>query len=133
MILLNPTGGIIRNDRLGNGYYHSARTHGIHKGVDLTIPGGPGQSIVAPLTGRLDRVVYPYEGDLRWQGGIIANRDLAIWIFYFEPDKLLIREEVTMGQIIGITQDVSVKYEGMIPHVHMQVGEEGEINPLLLM
>ena len=133
MILLNPTGGTIRNDKLGKGYYHASRTTGIHKGVDLTIPGNPGQSLVAPITGRFDRVSYPYGDDLRWKGGIFANEDIAIWLFYFEPDQNLFREEVSMGQVIGITQDISIKYPGMIPHIHMQVGEHGEINPLLLM
>ena len=133
MLILNPTGGTIRNDKHGSGYYHAPRTHGIHKGIDLTIPEGPGQALLAPITGRFDRVCYPYEDDLRWKGGVFSNEDISIRIFYFEPDQNLYREEISMGQVVGVTQDLSIKYPGMIPHIHMQVGEHGEINPLLLM
>ena len=132
-ILLNVTGGTIRNDSEGSGYFGAPRGSDVHHGVDLTLPRGAGQALLAPITGRFDRVSYPYGDDLRWKGGIFANEDIAIWLFYFEPDQNLFREEVSMGQVIGITQDISIKYPGMIPHIHMQVGEHGEINPLLLM
>ena len=133
MIIFNVTGGTIRDDSHGSGFYGASRGTYDHKGIDLTLLFGPGQDIFAPITGRFDRIAYPYPDDTETMGGVFSNRDIAIKMFYFKPDESLLRRRVTMGQVVGVAQDISLKYPGMTPHVHLQVGDEGEINPLILM
>ena len=133
MIILNPTGGVTRNDSYGQGFFGAPRGAGDHRGTDFTLPQGPGQAVLAPITGRFDRIAYPYPDDTETMGGVFSNRDITIKMFYFKPDESLLRCKVTMGQVVGVAQDISLLYPGMTPHIHLQVGDEGEINPLLLM
>ena len=43
-------------------------------------------------------------------------------MFYFLPDKKLIKKSVHQGQIIGVAQDICTKgYPGMIPHIHLEI------------
>jgi len=137
MMIYNMTGGVVRNDTGGSGFYHAQRGSGIHIGLDLTLPEGPGQLIFAPITGRFVRVAHPYADDLSYQGGVFRSGDLDVRAFYFLPDESIVGRRVTMGQVIGVAQDVSLrykeKYPGMKPHLHVQIGKYGETNPLILM
>ena len=124
MIILNPTGGTIRNDSHGQGFFRAPRGDRLHKGVDLTLPGGAGQLVLAPISGRFDRIVYPYKDDPKTMGGQFSNSNITVWMFYFKPEEYLIREKVVMGQVVGVAQT---------DHIHLQIGEHGEINPAILM
>ncbi len=130
MILYNMTGGTIRNDPKGGGYWRSSRGAKLHKGIDLTIPGGVGSAVRSPITGVLERVAYPYADDTRFEGAVFVNGDIMVKAFYFYPAQNLIQQKVTMGEVCGIAQDISIKYVGMTPHIHIQVDR---INPLILM
>jgi len=133
VIVYNMTGGAVRNDSKGHGYYKASRGSKLHKGIDLELPGGPGQAVFAPITGRIERVLYPYTDDLRFEGAVFSNKDITVWAFYFVPGTNLIGKSVSMGEVIGIAQDISLKYIDMGPHIHVQIGKYGEINPLILM
>ena len=130
--MIQPTGkGLREVDKWGNGYYGASRGNRIHKGADYVCE--PGQDIVAPITGIIARESRPY-GDPEWlyrySGLIIYNEYCNLTLFYLEPLRYLIGTKVRMGEKIGIAQDISERYPGMTPHIHLQINN---IDPELFM
>ena len=65
----------------------------------------------------------------------VAPKGTAGWdfewsMYYFEPLSSIIHTRIEEGQHIGYAQDISLKYPGIIPHVHFQIDS---INPEILM
>ena len=126
--MISPTGhGIRGNDKHGFGLYGKPRAgkdrHGItktHSGSDFIV--FPiGQEIVAPATGLVMRIKYPYSkpvDGVMFSGIFVRANDYEYTLFYFEPLKIIIKTKIYEGQVIGHAQDISIKYSGMIPHVH---------------
>lgn len=132
-LILNPTGGTVRNDRTGSGYFHAPRDGYLHKGVDYTLPHGVGQYVLAPISGRAVRVAYPYSDSKEYSGIVIEGIDIGIKMFYVSVRDRIIGENVVVGQVIGIAQDVTkhykTKHDDDQPHVHLEVEW---INPLII-
>lgn len=123
--MISPTGkGIRRVDKWGRGTYGASRNSGKskHDGTDYICE--PGQNVVAPVGGLIVRESRPY-GDQQWfwkyDGLIIENKCMVIQMFYLEPIRSLIGQYVNAGDLIGIAQDISIKYPGMTPHIHLEV------------
>ena len=119
--MINPTGGIIRKDSMGDGHYGTSRGAGkTHKGVDYRCK--PGQDVLMPVSGRLVRVSRPYS-DRSLSGVKIQAKAMDLTMFYFAPDLNLIGKWVNAGEVIGIAQDVSLRYDKhkMFPHIHLQI------------
>ena len=130
-MLTNPTGGGVRNDGVGAGYYHADRGHRVHLGVDLLLPNGPGQPIIAPHPGIVVRYSFPYQGSTKFSGILLKGKSATSKIWYIQPYPDLIGKRVRQGQVIGIAQDISEKYgDGCLPHIHWQIEE---IDPLILL
>lgn len=128
-ILVNPTGGTIRNDTQGAGYWQAPRGQRLHRGVDFD--GEPGQIVVAPCGGEILRVVYPYADDMRFEGVRIRNERLILRLYYVRVSPVLVSKEITAGQPIGELQDIRLRYgKDMKPHAHLEVEA---IDPLLLL
>lgn len=121
--IISPTGFGIRSDPAGDGHYGAPRGGRTHEGLDFICK--PGQEVIAPFTGYIDRIAYPYGDDLRWSGCVFTNEHLTVMMFYMKPDRKAIREEITIeeGSRIGIAQDITKKYpnRGMLPHIHLQI------------
>ena len=129
--MISPTGqGIRHHDEHGFGLYGKPRLNNkIHKGADFICI--PGQEIVAPAKGNVIRVKMPYGDPVKgvWFSGILVrSSDYEYTLFYFEPLKEILKTRIDEGQVIGHAQDISLKYPGIIPHVHMQFDS---INPEL--
>lgn len=122
--MISPTGnGIRHSDRWGRGDYGASRDHGarIHKGVDFICV--PGQNVMAPCAGDVIRIKRPYASPVKgvlFSGLLVRASDYEYTLFYFEPLGEVIKTRIEEGQIIGLAQDISIKYPGMIPHIHMQ-------------
>lgn len=124
MFLMNPTGKKVRSDARGQGHYGARRTKAVvgktvvyqHDGTDYEAD--PGQIVVAPFTGIIERESRPYAG---YSGLVLAGRRARAKLFYVKPDPYLIGKSVKMGSRIGLAQDISQKYPGMTPHVHMRI------------
>ena len=130
----NPTGGGVRNDRVGAGFWGAARGSRKHKGVDLLLPRGVGQEVIAPHPSLVKRHSLPYPSDERYLGVVLQGASFESFLWYLEPIDELIGQQVSMGQVIGYAQDISKKYgNGCLPHIHWQIGEHGEIDPLILL
>ena len=61
--MLSPTGGLIRHDQEGSGFYGASRGKRRHNGIDYKCE--KGQDIVAPFGMTLTRIAY-------------ANRDMRM-------------------------------------------------------
>lgn len=133
MIIYNMTGGQVRNDLGGAGYFRASRKSGNmiykHKGIDLTLPQGPGQNAWSPITGKICRPVRVYLDTAEYTGFVIENADIRLKILYCNMISIsggFFRQ----GQHIGNVQDISKRYSKCIPHLHIEVIW---INPLILM
>jgi murein DD-endopeptidase MepM/ murein hydrolase activator NlpD len=116
--MISPTSrGIRDNDKWGSGRYGASRGDRKHKGTDYICR--PGQEIKSPINGKIVRESKPYPGS--FSGLLIKGNHLTIKMFYFMPFDALIGERVQKGQLIGTAQDISKKYPGMIPHIHLEV------------
>jgi len=123
--MVSPTGkGLRQSDKYGRGAYGVSRRSGTrkHQGADYICE--PGQDVVAPIAGTIKREARPYpppDWFTRYSGLVIENEYCSIKLFYLEPMRQLIGQRIRMGQTIGVAQDISKRYEGMIPHVHLEI------------
>ena len=125
-MIISPTGlGIRGIDKWGDGAYGAGRGKRKHNGVDFICT--PGQNIWFPFDlGIVSRIARPYTKGHFYGCKIVAIDDGKFYIckiFYFQPILSHIVEEVKLckGMILGKAQDISKKYPGMTPHVHLQV------------
>jgi hypothetical protein len=127
--MISCTGKPIRGtDPWGNGHYGASRGGSrIHLGSDFECK--PGQHVVMPITGTVIRVARPYLSS-DFSGLLIQNCKIVLKMFYFTPELRFIGQTLPKGHFIGIAQDISKRYEGMIPHIHVQVES---IDPSLLL
>lgn len=121
--MISPTKlGMRGNDKWGSGLYGASRGGRKHRGADFICI--PGQEVWAPTRGMVVRIAYPYAEpykDIMYSGILIEANDCAIKMFYFEPLKTILKTTVEEGQLVGHAQDISVRYPGMIPHVHLEI------------
>lgn len=127
--MISCTGKPIRGiDDWGSGAYGASRGGArIHLGADFECT--PGQHVVMPITGTVIRVANPYLNS-DFSGLLIGNDQITLKMFYFLPDLSLIGQTVPKGRYIGMAQDISTRYEGMIPHIHVQIES---VDPRLLL
>jgi hypothetical protein len=125
--ITSPTGLGERNDSEGFGYYGAPRGKRIHLGRDYE--GVPGQDVYCPIeSGKIVREAPPYEFS-KFKGILIQGKHIAVKMFYLDPWEHLIGKYVKRYDIIGIMQDISERYNGMTPHVHLKIDS---IDPELL-
>lgn len=117
--MVSTTDNVVRVDNAGSGYFGACRGDRFHNGIDECCT--PGQWVKAPVHGRVIRHAYPY-ADRSYDGVLIRNPDMAVKIFYFEPDDWIMGTVVKAGDRIGIAQDISKRYpgQGMKPHIHVE-------------
>ena len=117
--MISPTGKRIRNDEKGFGNYGAPRGGRPHKGVDYLCE--PGQEIVAPISGKVERIAYPY-ADKSYSGIVIAGPHIKVKLFYLKPF-VHVGDMVKMKEPIGYAEDISQRYGGlpMLPHIHLEI------------
>jgi hypothetical protein len=135
MNIISPTGfGVRQEDEWGKGCFGAPRGDRLHKGTDFMLcrPGRKleiGKPVFSPCTGKIIREVYPYTDGSHYRGLLIANTFGDFMMFYLIPFPRLLHvgHKVNIGQEIGLAQDSSKKdpangkYDGMIPHIHLQI------------
>jgi hypothetical protein len=117
----------VRDDEWGNGQFGARRGTKKHDGVDLIVT--PGQPIFSMISGAVEKYEQCYLHDSRWRGVQIANTQLRVELWYMDPrNTVAVDEFVNAGQMIGVAQDISVKYpptkkipHDMTPHIHVRV------------
>ena len=124
--MISPTGSCVRGlDKHGEGKYGAGRGNHLHKGADFICV--PGQNIVSPIKGIIIREAKPYAKS-DYSGLLIRGSDIEIKMFYLEINLKLIGSSIMIGDFVGIAQDISKKYPGMTPHIHLEIVS---INPEL--
>ncbi len=117
--MISPTGQKVRSDIKGLGHYGAARGRRTHRGTDYICE--PGQNIVAPISGTVERIAYPY-ADKSYGGLVIQGMHCCVKLFYFMPNSGIVGSKVERGAIIGVAQDISKRHgSDMIPHIHLQI------------
>jgi hypothetical protein len=126
---IKPTNGFSRTrDNFGSGQYNAPRDGGtrLHKGLDLI--SAPGEMIKSPISGTIIKEVIAYADDPQYKGVLIKGTgefaDLEVKILYVRP---LIGGNVKAGDIIGMAQDITLRYPGITNHIHMEVLKKGVI------
>lgn len=145
---MNPTNGVLRSDRWGDGAFGAMRTSikggsridRPHRGVDVC--GTPGSYVVSPVDGFVVRTGYPYSNDDGpWNCYlVIREEDKTEWrLFYVTPLPGIVGTTVRKGQAVGYLADVSAKYGThpdrgrMKPHCHVEKIVDGErLDPEIL-
>ena len=107
-------------DEWGSGAYGAARGERTHRGIDIVAE--PGVRVLSPINGEIVREAKPYEDDDSYGGILICGagswQDTEIKMFYLDGYKL---GPVLAGEPIGVAQNLSMKYAGIINHVHLEV------------
>ena len=130
--MINPTGGNIRNDAGGSGFFGAPRKkindgktiRYRHRGTDYVCI--PSQEVWMPFTAVIVRYKTPYEC---YNGVLFRGKGIVGTLFYINVDKELIGKQLKEGDVIGTAQDISQKYANIIPHVHFQIDK---IDPEIL-
>lgn len=121
--MISPTGkGIRRPDKWGKGEYGDSRKsqgkRRPHNGADYVCY--PGQAVVAPISGIVVRRARPYARG-HYSGVLIQGKHVTVKMFYLKPEKDIIGCVVHQGAKIGMAQDISEKFPGMTPHIHLEI------------
>jgi hypothetical protein len=122
---------MIRTDKWGDGRFGASRASGtkFHDGLDLvTIPT---EKVFSMHSGTVEKYEQCYTTDPRWRGIQIFNSKIRTEIWYMDPLPGLVGKFVEVGQHIGSSQDISVKYNDpekikevgglMTPHIHVRL------------
>ena len=127
--MISPTGSLeVRgSDKHGSGAFKSGRSSRPHYGVDLVSL--PGQSIVAPHSGIIKRSIIVYPNTQKYKGLEVIGDECISHLYYITPKPGIVGQEVKQGDVIGFTQDISEKYEGITIHIHWQIF----YNPILFL
>ena len=118
-LILEP---VVRIDGQGDGRFGASRGSRTHRGIDFIC--NPGGFVFAPCYGRVTKLGLPYaNSDYRYVEitDALKNRHR---LFYVRP-LVAVNELITLRQIVGEAQDISLRYPSeehpMSPHVHYEV------------
>ena len=120
-----------QTDRYGSGQFHAKRSKGIkhhnHQGLDIAAK--PNEIILSPIDGQVIREASPYPpftGILIRGSGAYDGYEAKL--FYVRGQRCGV---VKAGDVIGVCEDLAVKYPGITNHVHLEVRFLGVVIPPL--
>jgi len=117
---LTATGWGRRLDSWGYGHFGADRGNHSHEGIDFVAT--PGEQILAPIDGTVERIARSYEGDPRYGGLMIkgagAWAGVEVKLFYVQAERF---GPVKAGEPIGTAQNLDHQYPGMTNYVHIEV------------
>ena len=129
----NPTGGVLRSDKWGDGKFGASRGAArLHAGIDIC--GNPGSYVSSPVDGFVVRTGMPYSNDNGpWNCYLlIREEDGTEWrLFYVIPLGGIVGTTVHRGQAVATLADVGAKYgthpikKRMSPHTHIECWVNG--------
>jgi len=115
-------------DKWGAGFFGAPRGNRVHTGIDYECPAF--RSVLSPCDGTVTKWGYPYGDDLSFQYIQITDAEgYDHRIFYVSPGQSL-GKTIKVGDVIGISQDLEVRYPEITPHIHYEIKKDDEfINP----
>jgi hypothetical protein len=114
-------------DERGSGAFAAPRGTRLHRGIDIECE--LNSLVRAPCSGTVKRWIYCYQDDPSFRGVAIECAWGEIRILYITPT-VAAGSEVTKLDPIGVTQDITKRYPGITPHVHMGVRLKSETGAL---
>ena len=107
-------------DALGSGAFGAPRSNGKRKHAGVDVVTTTGQNILAPIAGTVTRFPIAYPDDTRWVGIEIKNDKYHVKMFYM---KATVKAGVFVkkGDVIGVAQNLNIKYPAITNHVHFEV------------
>jgi len=125
-VLLHRKGSrsyIVRGvDDWGSGGFGASRGNRPHLGLDLVVL--PGEPVYAPIDMQITRISNPYTNSVYTGIAFRSATDSTIFdgrLWYFTPEPGLVGSSVRKGEVIGMAQDLGLKYPGITNHVHFQL------------
>lgn len=114
-------------DKWGAGRFGAPRGARKHNGQDYVIP--PECQVLSTIDGVVKKHGQPYKGP-EYKYIQIDDKDGYEHRFFYVEPVLNPGSEVKIGQVIGYSQDLNARYEGITPHVHYEIRKGGEyFNP----
>lgn len=115
-------------DACGAGHYGAPRGARIHRGIDFECPD---KAIVhSHVAGKVTKLGYPYSHDLSFRYVEIADRNRFKHRFFYVLPTVELGERITIGQGIGLCQDIASKWgtkeKPMKNHIHYEVMRRDE-------
>jgi murein DD-endopeptidase MepM/ murein hydrolase activator NlpD len=115
-------------DSWGAGHFGASRGKRIHVGIDYSAAAG--SILLAPVSGHVTKLGYPYGDDLTYRYVQITDESGSRHrFFYVEPDVRL-GYQVDIGEPIGTVQNIVKRYpvpRGMKNHIHYEIKDENDL------
>lgn len=109
------------HDQWGSGGWLASRGNRPHLGIDLVVM--PGEEVRAPFDLTIQRIAFPYDGDLNYKGikfsTILNGENYTGRLFYFTP--YTTSGFYKKGEAVGIAQDLTTRYPNITNHVHLDI------------
>jgi len=131
--LLNPTGGFMRGlDAYGDGAFGAERKRGdeVYKHMGVDICAKPAQDIWCPCDGVVTRTGLAYADDTRFHSiHIQPDADLMadLKLLYVTPASFSVPRAVRRGDVLGVSEDLGQRYQGITNHCHVELHISGEL------
>ena len=107
-------------DLFGMGHYGASRGDRKHNGIDYACY--PGSNILAPISGGVSKIGYPYGDDISFRYVQITTKDQKnVRVFYVDPDVKIGDLVLADKTMIGKSQELGKRYKGITEHIHLEV------------
>ena len=113
-------------DKHGMGHFGAPRGDRKHIGIDYAC--APGSQVLSTVTGIVTKLGYAYADDLSFRYVEITEDHIKHRFFYVEPS-VKEGDYIKEDEIIGASQSLNERYEGITEHVHYEILDRGN-NPL---
>ena len=108
-------------DGYGSGAYRASRGSRLHSGLDFKLEAG--STLLSPVEGFVTKLGYPYAKHLEYRYVEVSNAGLRHRFFYISP-LLELNDKVSIGDGLGVSQDLSLIYPKMVNHLHYEIKDE---------
>lgn len=120
-------------DGHGCGHFGASRGSREHNGIDLRCQ--PKTPVYSPIAGTVTKIGYTYRDDRSFRYVQVSDGGYDFRVFYVSP-MVRVGQQVCRKSIIGEAQDLNPRYQGITPHVHLEIknaaGEYIDPTPVML-
>lgn len=106
-------------DRHGSGEFGAPRGEREHEGVDYHV--APLSLVLPVRPGKVTKLGYPYGDDLAYRYVEVTDLEGNRWRYFYVEPMVRVGTRVTTRESIGLAQDLTSRYPGIKPHVHLEV------------
>ncbi len=111
-------------DKWGSGHFGAPRGNKTHRGIDIHTP--VNSMILSPVIGEITKQGYPYADDLSFRYVEITTSDNLRFRFFYVKllSSLTIGDKINIDDVIGYTQSLNERYEGITQHFHLEIKDD---------